>query len=45
MLAGAVVFTDWDAGSARTQDNTVTLIAIINHNPFIRASDLSEKKA
>lgn len=46
MLAGYVVFTDWDTHTfARTQDNTVTLlIAIINHNPFIKAADLSGKK-
>lgn len=45
MLAGYAVFTDPDTHTfARTQDNTVTLlIAIINHSPFIRAADLSEK--
>lgn len=45
MLAGCVVFRDWDSDiSARTQNNTVTLlIATINHSPFIRDTDCSEK--
>lgn len=45
MLAGCVVFTDWDTDiSARTQDNIVTLFtAIINHHAFTRGADCSEK--